>query len=298
MRAISWRQMEPLTLSIWCAALAVVGSLVTQWPLRLDDLPPAARPVLMVLALAAFLALLLRPWQAGLARRLTAYGLAVPRAQPGGFLLLLLAVLVLNYASLNLLTWALEPDQVWVPVIEGVLDEPGGLAMLLVLLLLAAPLIEELLVRGRLQTGVARRWGVPAALAISATVFAWLHGLPSLVPVYVVFGLLLGFAVWLTGSVWTGVAIHAIHNGAVLGLFLLARALGAEVAEPPDAVTETESLLHAGLVALVLGTALLALALRVGHWERLRRVAGVRWRPLLFVGPPLAVVNLIPVVNG
>ena len=220
-----------------------------------------------------------------------------PRCGPGGFLLMVLAVLVINYALLLLLTWVLRPEQVWVPVLEGVLGQPGGVAMLLVLLLLAAPLIEEWLVRGRLQTGVTRSWGVPAAIALSATVFAWLHGIPSLVPVYVVFGLLLGAAVWLTGSVWTGVVIHAAHNGSTLGLFLLAQAAGVDAGEAAEA-EEFAGLLTTGGIGLLLGAALLALAVRVGDWPRLQRVRAFAWRPLLWLGPPLVVINLLPVVAG
>ena len=298
MRAIPWRHLEPLTLTLWCAALAVLGSLLTQWPLRLDGLPAAGRPALMVLALVIFIAVLLRPWQKGFVRRCTIYRLGLPRASTGGFILLLLAVPILNYGGIALFTALTEPEQVWVPLLEGVLAQPGGLWMLLIMLLLAAPLIEELLVRGRLQYQVGRRWGVPAAIAISATVFAWLHGLPQLVPVYVAFGVLLGVAVWLTGSVWTGVLIHALHNGATFGLFLLATTLEVAPPDTTDAAENTAALLQAGGSALLLGAALLALALRIGHWPGRKSGGPVRWRPLLWIGPPLLALNAAPFLTG
>ena len=298
MRAIPWRHMQPLTLTLWCALLAVAGSLLTQWPLRLDGLPAAGRPALMALALVVFLAALLRPWQKGFARRWIVYRLGRPRASPGGFILLLVAIPVLNYGGIAVFTALTEPEQVWVPVLEGVLGEPGGLWMLLILLLLAAPLIEELLVRGRLQYQVGRRWGVPTAIAISATVFAWLHGLPQLVPVYVAFGVLLGVAVWLTGSVWTGVLIHALHNGATFGLFLLATTLDVAPPDTTEAAEDTAALLQAGGLALFLGAALLALALRIGHWPGRKRGGPVRWCPLLWIGPPLLALNAAPFITG
>ena len=297
MRAIPWRHVEPLTLTLWCAALALVGSLLTQWPLRLDGLPAAGRPALMALALVVFLVALLRPWQKGFARRWSVYRLGPPKASPGAFILLLLAIPVLNYGSIALYTALAEPEQVWVPVLEGVLGEPGGLWMLLILLLLAAPLIEELLVRGRLQYQVGQRWGVPAAIAISATVFAWLHGLPQLVPVYVAFGVLLGVAVWLTGSVWTGVIIHALHNGATFGLFLLATTLDVAPPDATEAAEDTAALLQAGGSALLLGAALLGLALRIGHWPG-RKSGPVRWGPLIWIGPPLLALNAAPFITG
>ncbi|SEO89082.1 CPBP family intramembrane glutamic endopeptidase [Aquisalimonas asiatica] len=298
MRAIPWRHVEPLTLTLWCALLAVAGSLLTQWPLRLDGLPAAGRPALMALALVVFIVALLRPWEKGFAERWSIYRLGPPRASAGGFILLLIAIPVLNYGSIALYTALAEPEQVWVPVLEGVMGEPGGLWMLLILLLLAAPLIEELLVRGRLQYQVGRRWGVPAAIAISATVFAWLHGLPQLVPVYVAFGVLLGIAVWLTGSVWTGVIIHALHNGATFGLFLLAASMDVAPAETSDAAADTAALLQAGGSALLLGAALLALALRIGHWPGRHSGGPVRWGPLLWIGPPLVALNAAPLFTG
>lgn len=293
------RQLAPLALTVWCAALAAVGSLITQWPLRLDDLHGGVRAALMLAVLAAFLLVLLQPWRPGYTRRLLRYRLVAPRAGAGAFLLLVVAVLVLNYGSLMVFTGLFRPEQVWVPVMEGVLGQPGGLAMLLVLVLFSAPFIEELLVRGRLQAGLARRWGLPAALAVSATVFAWLHGIPSLVPVYAVFGVLLGFTVWVTGSVWTSVSIHAAHNGVTLGLFLLARAAGVDAAaEAAGGAGEVAALLRTGGIALALGAGLLALALRQGTWPQLRHSGSLRWRPLLLVGPPLLVINLLPVAVG
>ncbi|MDN3516778.1 type II CAAX endopeptidase family protein [Aquisalimonas lutea] len=297
MRTRWWNQLEPMVLTAWCTALALAGSLLSQWPLRLDALHGYLRALLIVAVLAAFLLVLLRPRRPGFARRLAGYRLRAPRGGAAAFVLLVGAVLVLNYGSLMVLTGLLRPEQVWVPVLEGVLGQPGGAAMLLVLLLFAAPLVEEWLVRGRLQTGIARRWGVPAAIAVSATVFAWLHGIPSLVPVYFVFGLLLGFAVWVTGSVWTGVAIHAAHNGATFGLFLLAQAAGVDAAEAAGAEASA-GMLRLGGTALLPGAALLALALRVGGWRRLRRAPGMVWRPLLWLAPLLLVLNLLPAVPG
>lgn len=289
---------QSLVLVLWCVGLSLLGSVLTQWPLRLDGLPGQVRAALMLVLLAGFLTALLRPWQGGYTRRLLAYRLVAPRVGPGALVLLVLAVLVLNYGSLSLLTAVLQPEQVWVPVLEGVLGEPGGAAMLFVLLVFAAPLVEEPLVRGRLQAGVARTWGVPSALAVSATVFAWLHGVPALIPVYVVFGLLLGFAVWLTRSVWTGVLIHACHNGMTLGLFLLARAAGVQPGDATEAVDGVGPLLQAGGTALVLGGALLALALWLCGWPRRRPAEPVRWRPLLLVGPLLLILNLLPLLDG
>ncbi len=286
----SWR---PWLLLVACTTLALAGSVVTQLPVSAQALPTGMRPLLVLVLLAAFLGALLRPGLAGWRRRCALYGLTAPRTGAGVLLLLIPGVLVTNYGALLLLTWLLEPEPVWVPVMEGILGQPGGLAVLTVLLLLTAPLIEELLLRGRLQRGLARDWGAPAAIAVPAVIFAWLHGTPSLVPVYAVFGALLGLAAWWSGSVWTAVLIHAGHNGATLGLFLAARAAGVK----PGAADTAEAgaaLVPAGMFALALGGTLSGLALYAGGWPA--RARPLRWRPLLWLAPVLLILVLVPAV--
>lgn len=82
----------------------------------------------------------------------------------------------------------------------------------------AAPLVEELLFRG-----VTLRFLLPAcrperAIVVSAALFVVMHGYPVLFPHIFLLGLLWGWCYWKTGSIWPGVAGHfALNLAAMVG---------------------------------------------------------------------------------
>lgn len=75
-----------------------------------------------------------------------------------------------------------------------------------------APVCEEIFFRGFLLPGLARTMPIWAAVLLSALVFGFAHADPgSFVPL-VAIGVVLGaLRVW-TGSVWPGMALHALNN--------------------------------------------------------------------------------------
>lgn len=75
-----------------------------------------------------------------------------------------------------------------------------------------APLVEELVFRGLLQRTLERRWGTGWGIGVAAALFALAHGIPSAFPLYLLLGVAFGFAVWVSGSIWAGVALHAANN--------------------------------------------------------------------------------------
>ena len=82
---------------------------------------------------------------------------------------------------------------------------------------LSPAICEEALFRGFILSGL-RSLGQWPAIVISSLLFAVAHGsvyrmLPTLF-----LGLLLGYAVWKTGSLLAGVVIHAITNGIAVWL--------------------------------------------------------------------------------
>lgn len=89
---------------------------------------------------------------------------------------------------------------------------PRQILLMVGLVLVAAPLGEEILFRGFLLQGLAQRWGFwPAAVATSA-VFALAHLWPYLyVPVFIM-GLAFAWLFWRTGSLWASIAAHATMN--------------------------------------------------------------------------------------
>lgn len=88
----------------------------------------------------------------------------------------------------------------------------------------AAPFTEELLFRGLLYRYFRARTGAWPAAAISAAVFAFVHGIPALVPALFVLGLVLARVTERYGSIVPAITVHAVNNlVAISVLYLLLR---------------------------------------------------------------------------
>lgn len=81
------------------------------------------------------------------------------------------------------------------------------------LMVVAAPLAEEFVFRGIMLRGLALRYGARRGLWLSASLFALAHLYPINLPTTFAAGLLLGWLLLRTGSVWPGVFAHALNNG-------------------------------------------------------------------------------------
>lgn len=97
------------------------------------------------------------------------------------------------------------------------LARPLGWLPVYTTMVLAAPLMEEAAFRGWVQRPLERAGGVPLAIALSSLLFALAHGLAQLIPYYLAAGAALGVTVYLTRSLWAGVAAHAAHNAWSVG---------------------------------------------------------------------------------
>jgi membrane protease YdiL (CAAX protease family) len=77
---------------------------------------------------------------------------------------------------------------------------------------LIAPVGEELLFRGALQSTVTAKWGTLAGVVLSSLLFALIHAdVVLFLPIFVM-GLLFGILRWLTGSLWAPMWLHALNN--------------------------------------------------------------------------------------
>jgi membrane protease YdiL (CAAX protease family) len=95
-------------------------------------------------------------------------------------------------------------------------ERPGGALVLLTLIVAVAPLVEEVAFRGWMQRPLERRLGPAPAIVLTALLFALAHLQPGGIPIRLIGGVALGFAVWATGSIWAGVALHVAWNTGVL----------------------------------------------------------------------------------
>lgn len=96
-------------------------------------------------------------------------------------------------------------------------DEWLTVALALAVLGLLTPLCEELLFRGLIFTALGR-----LAVPGSAVLFALAHGIPALIPPVLIAGIVLAELRRRTGSLWPGVAVHAMVNTGSILLSLLA----------------------------------------------------------------------------
>jgi membrane protease YdiL (CAAX protease family) len=121
-------------------------------------------------------------------------------------------------------------------------ERPGGAVVLLLMIVGIAPLFEEFAFRGWMQRPLERRLGAGPAIGVTAVVFAVAHFQGAGVPVRIVAGVILGYVVWATRSVWSGVLLHAAWNAGVLllaGVFVDFDPTGRgwEVAAPAGAIS-------------------------------------------------------------
>ncbi|MGA6168439.1 lysostaphin resistance A-like protein [Amycolatopsis magusensis] len=129
----------------------------------------------------------------------------------GGFALL--AGYLTNLLLLPVFGTDLESGNPLAGLAQGVGDHPVWLALAALIVVLVAPLSEEVLIRGALWTGLAAH-RVPqwAVLALTAAVFAQLHGEPSRTLALFVQGLAIGAARLLSGRTGSSVVAHAANN--------------------------------------------------------------------------------------
>lgn len=211
-----------------------------------------------------------------------------PRVSPGRWALLRLRPLtggslrwtLLAVPVLLVLSWSLGEVYVrLVPVPPESFDPFGdlmrtvdGRLAVTILAVGIAPILEEFFFRGFIQRALERRLGAAAGITLAAAIFGAVHVLPWVFPLHFFLGLVFGYAVYATGSIWAGVILHAANNAvAVVGL-------GLEGEEP----TPTPTLWQVGpdvdwwisvavLLVSALAAALVAGALRkAGRERRLR----------------------------
>lgn len=180
-----------------------------------------------------------------------------------------------------------EWEQSQTDLLEGILMGDGVSVPLMFLFLALTPAIfEELLFRGYLQRQVERRLGVVVSIVGVGILFGAYHLRMSQVVPLSLLGVYMGYVVWATGSLWSGVLVHLLNNGFAVLVAGWAR-------QQPD--LDLEAIEAAGVPWYlgVLGLGLTAGVVVLLHRRR-RRVVGdlPDARP---VSPSLSPVPLSPV---
>lgn len=98
----------------------------------------------------------------------------------------------------------------------------GTVAMVLVLVV-GAPVVEELFFRGLLQRSLVRRLGPPVGIAVGALVFGLTHYDVAAFPGLVAFGAVLGVLAHRSGRLGASVVAHVAFNAVTVGVLLAGR---------------------------------------------------------------------------
>jgi len=141
------------------------------------------------------------------------------------------AVVVASDATVLLIHWLRLPE----PHTHEVLQSLGSthdrrmIALDLLTAVVIAPIFEELIFRGLVQTALSRmftwllgpralaRW---AAVIITAGAFAAVHGQWAFVPPLMVLAIALGYAYERWGNLWLTICTHALFNAVQIMVFL------------------------------------------------------------------------------
>lgn len=136
-------------------------------------------------------------------------------------------------------------------------DDPLRFLWLLLLVAAIPAMAEEFLFRGVVLSGLRNRLGKPVGVVGSALLFGVFHLSPQtafrFLPTFWL-GVLLAWVVVETRSIWVGVLLHFLNNGAILLISFLpaTRELGSQVEREPPLL-----LLPMGVALLLAGAGLL-----------------------------------------
>lgn len=104
------------------------------------------------------------------------------------------------------------------PEQKDIADEFGTVPVQILLIVIAAPISEEVCFRGMLFGGLRERWPRIAAALLSGLIFGGLHALTGLsaVPPLIAFGFILALLYERTGSIVPGIILHMLNNSVAL----------------------------------------------------------------------------------
>ena len=83
-----------------------------------------------------------------------------------------------------------------------------------------APVVEEMLFRGAIQSRLTAKWKNPWwGIAVASLLFGVIHGNPVQIPFAFITALALGWVYWLTGSLLLPILMHFVNNASAVLLF-------------------------------------------------------------------------------
>ncbi len=99
--------------------------------------------------------------------------------------------------------------------------DPLGVALLVLIVVIGAPVVEELFFRGLLQRSAVRRWSPAVAVALSSVVFGVTHFEVLQLPALIAFGLVLALLAQRTGRLGPSIMAHLAFNAVTVVALLV-----------------------------------------------------------------------------
>ena len=102
-------------------------------------------------------------------------------------------------------------------------DSPVGVVLLILIVVVGAPIVEELFFRGLLLRSLENRWGRAWAVALSSLIFGAVHLEPLQFPALVAVGVILALLAVRTGRLGPGIFAHIAFNAVAVTTLLIDR---------------------------------------------------------------------------
>jgi membrane protease YdiL (CAAX protease family) len=200
--------------------LAIGTGIVLSVPVLIVDKPPEGGDLSdtanALVQLATALGFLLVPFAIcagrGATVREAAARLGLRRFRPGAIKWMFAAIGAYLLFAIVYTAIVGEPDQ------KDIAEDFGTVPVQVLLIVIAAPISEEVCFRGMLYGGLRERWPRIAAALLSGIVFGGLHALTGLsaVPPLIAFGFVLALLYEKTGSIVPGILLHMLNNSVAL----------------------------------------------------------------------------------
>ncbi len=143
-----------------------------------------------------------------------------------------------------------------------------GFLLTLIVLALTPAICEEFLFRGLILRGLESQSPPRQAIILTGLLFGIFHLNPNQIIPTTILGIIIGWLVWLTDSIWSGVLIHCLNNAIVVTFISLSG--GGNASAHEKGADFSVILLLVGLFAL----ALVAVIVGVGIIKRADKLLG------------------------
>lgn len=141
---------------------------------------------------------------------------------PLGIASQLILVNAVNWPLTQLFPDTFNFEEVSKRATELVRSATGGWVLLLaVIVVIGAPIVEEIVYRGVVQPGLVASWGRTTGIIVTAALFAAIHMQPAELPGLFAFALVLGWARHSSGRIGLSIVTHMAFNATGLALVAL-----------------------------------------------------------------------------